>query len=89
MPVCGQCGRKSSTFAKIADAPTSIACEHCSSSDTHRIISRIAVHRSELSKIASLDPRYHRMAEDAMKNTPEGDPDTLLRKMTPYSAADD
>ena len=86
---CGECGRKSSITARMADVPASIACQHCACDHTHRIISRIAVHRSDLSKMQSLDPRYDRMAEQALRNTPEADPDNLLRQMTPFSAADD
>lgn len=93
MPVyefrCDRCAKKSSVTTRIADMPTQLACQHCASEQTHRIMSRIAVHRTELSKMQSLDPRYDRMAEQALRNTPEADPDRLLRQMTPFSAADD
>lgn len=86
---CDQCSKKSSISARIAEVPKSIACQYCAAPETHRVISRIAVHRTELSKMQSLDPRYDRMAEQALRNTPEADPDRLLRQMTPFSAADD
>lgn len=93
MPVyefrCDDCRRKSSVTARMTEVPLSIPCQHCASERTHRVISRIAVHRTELSKMQSLDPRYDRMAEQALRNTPEADPDNLLRRMTPFSAADD
>ena len=93
MPVyefrCDACGKKSGITARMAEVPASIACAHCASPNTHRIISQIAVHRTELSKLQSLDPKYDRMAAQALRNTPEADPDNLLRRMTPFSAADD
>jgi putative FmdB family regulatory protein len=88
---CTACGRTSSLLWTTAGtaAPAAIGCEHCGGGDTHRIISRIAVHRTELSKLQSLDPKYDRMAEHALRSTPEADPDRLVRRMTPYSAADE
>ena len=86
---CASCRRVSSTFANVSDAPRTLACEHCGAPDAPRIISRTAYHRSDLQKLESLDPKYDQMAEQALRNTPSADPDSLLRKMTPFSAADD
>lgn len=73
--------------------PAAVACEHCGAADTHRIISRVAVHRTTLSKLQSLDPKYDRMAAKALRSTPEADPDRLVKRMTrangSYGNADD
>lgn len=86
---CVECRRVSSAFAHVSDAPRTLTCEHCGAAEAPRIISRTAYHRSELQKLESLDPKYDQMAEQALRNTPSADPDSLLRKMTPFSAADD
>lgn len=85
---CKHCARLSSGFWSMADAPQEIRCEHCQQR-AHRIISRTAYHRSDLQKMGSLDPKYDQMAAQALRNTPEADPDRLLGKMTPFSAADE
>ena len=36
------------------------------------------------SKLDSLDPRYDKMVERAVKNTPHADPDRHLSKMKPF-----
>ena len=86
---CPACSRLSSMYASINEAPTTLPCQHCAAADAKRVISRTSYHRSELQKLGALDPKYDQMAERALRNTPEADPDTLLRKMTPFSAADD
>jgi len=48
------------------------------------VISSPSVHRSTLSKVERLDPRYDRMVDRAMKNTRAADPDRLLAKMKPF-----
>ena len=40
--------------------------------------------RSSASKVARLDPKYEKMVDAAMKNTPEGDPDRVLRRLKPF-----
>ena len=86
---CAACGGLSSTYASISEAQSTLTCEHCGAADAKRVISRTSYHRSELQKLGALDPKYDQMAERALRNTPEADPDNLLRKMTPFSAAND
>jgi putative FmdB family regulatory protein len=86
---CNTCLRVSSTYASVAEAPKTLACEHCGAPDAPRIISRTSYHRSDVQKLEALDPKYDQMAERALRNTSEADPDRLLRKMTPFTSADD
>lgn len=86
---CQRCRKVSSTFASIAEAPRTLECQHCGAPEAPRIVSRTSYHRSDLQKLGSLDPKYDQMAEQALRNTPNADPDRLLQQMTPFSAADD
>jgi hypothetical protein len=47
-------------------------------------MSGASVHRSSASKAARLDPKYDRMVDRAMRNTPEGDPDRVLKRLKPF-----
>lgn len=86
---CRGCSRISSLLSAIDEHPASVECEHCGARDTYRIISRVAYHQSEADKTAALDPRYQKMVDHAIGNTPEADPDRHLRRMKPFSSADD
>ncbi len=86
---CPECRRVSSTYASVTEAPTTLACQHCGAAEATRIISRTAYHRSDMQKLDALDPKYDQKADRALRNTTEADPDRLLRKMTPFSAASD
>ncbi len=44
---CSACRRRTSVFVRSFAAPGSAACEHCGSSDTSRVFSRVAVLRPE------------------------------------------
>jgi putative FmdB family regulatory protein len=88
MPVyayrCHDCGLVTDQLASVADAQDRVVCEHCGSKESHRIISRVAYHSSEASKTARLDPKYEKMADQAMKKSESADVDRLLKKMKPF-----
>lgn len=90
MPVyeyrCPACGEITSIVARISEASETQPCDHCAGT-AERIVSRPSVHRSKASKLDRLDPRYDRMVDRAMANTPNAEPDQLLRKMKPYPKA--
>ena len=39
---------------------------------------------SSASKVARLDPKYDKMVDRAMKNTPQADPDRVLKRLKPF-----
>ena len=88
MPVyayrCRVCGEVTDRFFSVADAPDHVVCEHCSSDQTHRIISRVAYHASDSSKTARLDPKYEKMVDHSMAKSASADVDRLVKKMKPY-----
>lgn len=84
---CVDCGELTTVVSTIAARPSEIACEHCGGVAT-RILSRSSVKLSSTSKVERLDPKYDRMVDQAMKKTPQADPDRLLRRMKPFSKPD-
>ena len=44
---CNRCQRRVSVFQRSIQGATAAACSHCSSTDLTRLISRVAVMRSE------------------------------------------
>ena len=92
MPVyeyrCTSCERVSERTTSIADRQSTVDCDHCGAV-AKRIISRSAVRLSSSSKLDRLDPKYDKMVDRAMQNTPLADPDRLLKKMRPLSDSSD
>jgi putative FmdB family regulatory protein len=80
---CGSCGEITTHWCAIADRPKSIACEHCGK-PAHGIVTGGAVRLSSASKVARLDPKYDKRADQAMRNTRNADPDRILRKLKPF-----
>jgi putative FmdB family regulatory protein len=80
---CANCGEITTHWCAIADRPDTVSCEHCGK-PARRIVSGGAVRLSSASKVARLDPKYEKRADRAMHNTPNADPDRLLRKMKPF-----
>ena len=84
---CESCGRGQQRLPAVlqfsAD-PTS--CQICGG-DLRRIISRVAYIRSEMDKIEQLDPRYHKMVDEAIARAPaNSDPDYHMNRMVPFSS---
>jgi len=78
---CRHCGGETDAFASINDPPVEITCEHCDSTDTHRIIARVAYHASENAKTARLDPKYEKKVDHALRKSANADPDRLMRRL--------
>ena len=76
---CQDCQHKTSKLWRGFDAPDSIECGSCSGSNTSRVISSVAFHKSLGSTLQDLDPRYDRMVDAAAANTAASDPDRFLR----------
>lgn len=85
---CEACQRVSERTTTIAERPTEVECDHCGRLAS-RIISRSAVRLSSASKLDRLDPKYDRMVDNALNSNPLADPDRLLKKMRPFSDAND
>jgi len=88
MPVyefrCPACDEITTVTCSIAMRPEMVACSHCHSGNATLILSRSSVHRSSASKAARLDPKYDRMVDRAMRNTPQADPDRILKRLKPF-----
>ena len=81
---CSRCGDVSTRVATVAARPRTIECARCGGK-AERILSRPAVKLSSASKVERLDPKYDKMVDRAMRNTPHADPDRLLKRMKPFS----
>ena len=81
---CQSCQRKSDVLWRNYSPPESVACKTCGSEDTHRVISRVAFHKSLSTQLADLDPRYDKMMDAAAANTPEADPYQYLDNMPSF-----
>ena len=84
---CQDCRHKTAKLWRGFDAPASIECGSCSGSNTSRVISSVAFHKSLGSTLQDLDPRYDRMVDAAAANTASSDPERFIRKATPLSDA--
>jgi putative FmdB family regulatory protein len=81
---CAECAAVTSLRCSVAARPQTVACERCGHPGATQILSGAAVHRDSASKTARLDPKYERMVDRAIRNTPNADPDRLLRRMKPF-----
>src|SRR6476646_8041701 len=72
---CASCRKRSSVFYQTfsAAAAAEPACEHCGSADLHRLVSRVAVLKSEESRLENLsDP-------SSFGDLDENDPKSMAR----------
>ena len=70
---CNACGRRLSVFQRSIQSAVAAVCSHCGSGDLARLISRVAVVRSEESRLGD-------MASDAgLADLDERDPRSLAR----------
>lgn len=54
---CGECGRKSTRLILRKGDEESLTCRHCGSGELKRLISRVAIHRTEADRLTDLDTR--------------------------------
>ena len=72
---CQDCGKKTSILTLSALKPVEARCKHCKSSNMKKLVSRVAVFRSEESRLDSLaDP-------SKMSGLDENDPKSVARWM--------
>ena len=69
---CNACRRRTSVFTRSIGAPATVACEHCGSGDLSRLISRVAVLRSDGDMPANFD-------ESSLGDIDENDPRSIAR----------
>jgi putative FmdB family regulatory protein len=72
---CGACRRRSSLYYQTFSAADQAEphCEHCGSADLSRLVSRVAVHRSEESRLDDLSD------DAALGDVDENDPRSIAR----------
>jgi putative FmdB family regulatory protein len=81
---CNRCDVRTEVFLRRMNAERAVACEACGSDDVARVFTPFAVYRSELDKLAQLDPKYFKKVDQAIANTPEADPMRHIKRMTPF-----
>ena len=81
---CNQCGATAEVLWRSDSDPSDLRCSACDSKDLTKVVSRPSVHRNMTSRLDGLDPKYDKMVAQAVKNTPEADPNRHLRKMKPF-----
>ena len=81
---CRQCGATTEVLWRTASKQSDLRCPECGHDRLDKVISRPSVHRNLTSRLGSLDPKYDKMVDRAVRNTPEADPDRHLRKMKPF-----
>ncbi len=69
---CGRCRRRTSVFTRSIGSEIEAVCSHCGSHDMSRLISRVAVVRSEDDAFSSLD-------ESSLAGLDENDPRSMAR----------
>ncbi len=85
---CQDCRHKTDKLVRGFDAPESVECRACGGENTHRVISRVAFHKSLGSQLQDLDSRYDRMVDSAAASTSDADPNRFLDSSIPLDAAD-
>src|SRR3990172_7433268 len=69
---CDRCRRRSSVFTRSIGGEVDAVCSHCGSREMSRLISRVAVVRSEDDAFAGLD-------ESSLGDVDENDPKSMAR----------
>jgi putative FmdB family regulatory protein len=77
---CRSCQALTTALRSAADSEAAVACE-CCGAEARRIVSRTSVHRSNISKVDRLDPRYDKLVDKAISSTGHADPDRYLKRM--------
>jgi putative FmdB family regulatory protein len=86
---CDRCDVRTEVFLRRLNVEREITCESCGSTQMQRVFTPFAIYRSELDKLEQLDPTYYKKVDQAIAHTPEAEPMRHLRRMTPFSAAQD
>ena len=81
---CRKCGATMEVLWRSDSDEAALECETCHSNELEKVLSRPSVHRNMTSKLDNLDPKYDKMVNRAVRNTPEADPNRHLGKMKPF-----
>jgi len=85
---CQDCNIADSFFLRSYESPAPSNCRHCDSEGLNRIISAFTYVKSEATKRAELDPKYHNMVNQAIAKAPrDSHPDYHMKNMVPFSKA--
>ena len=85
---CEGCGGVNSVYVRSFSSADPTSCQLCGGEALHRIISRVAYIRSDADKMEQLDPKYHKMVDQAIGRAPaNSDPDYHMNRMVPFSQA--
>ncbi len=76
---CNECRRVTSVFTRSMSSPVTALCQRCGSNDLQRLISRVAVLRSEDEIVSSFD-------ESELGDVDEQDPRSMARWVRKMSA---
>jgi putative FmdB family regulatory protein len=72
---CSDCGKKTQVLTLSIKSPVEAKCRHCGGANMEKLVSRVAVHRSEESRLESLaDP-------STLSGLDENDPKSVARWM--------
>ena len=82
---CDACNQKSDLLWRSFSPPDAIECNSCGGSETHRVISTVALRKSMKTQMSELDSKYDRMLDAADSQNPRADPNYYLNKATPLS----
>jgi putative FmdB family regulatory protein len=69
---CRRCRRRTPVFSRSIGGPAKAVCSHCGSSDTARLISRVAVLHSDGDEFSGID-------EASLADVDENDPRSMAR----------
>ncbi|MCX6561234.1 MAG: zinc ribbon domain-containing protein [Candidatus Aminicenantes bacterium] len=72
---CGACGRKSTFVTLSVGAALDPRCQHCGSGEVRKLVSRVAILRSEAGRLEGLDD------PSALSGLDESDPASMARWM--------
>jgi len=74
---CMDCKRVVSVLVKRVTSDAEASCPECGGTNVRRLISRFAFHRSLMSKLEQLDPKYDKMID---ASNPDLSFDNLVKK---------
>ena len=89
---CNRCDVRSEVFHRSlasAERAGRLSCDACGSPAVERVFTPFAIYRSEQDRLAQIDPKYYKMVDQAITNTPEAEPMRHLSRMMPFDAARD
>lgn len=81
---CDKCGAMQEVLWRSGSSEASLKCNACGDNRLTKVMSSPSIHRNLSSQLSRLDNKYDRMVDQAVRNTPEADPNRHLRKMKPF-----